>query len=240
MSKGLQLVSGVVLLAVLAGAGLWAGQAPQGQVPSPPPSDAAGTADAQTPTFKAEIEYVEVDVVVTDGKGKSVRDLTRDDFQVFEDGRRQNISNFTFVNIPTEQPDRPLFQPDALEPDTASNERPFSGRLYVVVLDDINIAFLRSQLVKNAAKQFIQRNLGANDLMAIVSTGGGSDSSQEFTSNKRLLLNAADRFMGQKLQSTALARNDEYMRFGDRPVPGKHEEHVIRWRRNASEGRSPR
>ena len=96
--------------------------------------------------------------------------------------------DFAFVDIPLERPDRPLFQPNALEPDTVSNIEPFNGRVYVLVLDDLHTAPLRTQLVKNAARQFIQRNLGANDLMAIVTTGGRSDQNQEFTSNRRLLL----------------------------------------------------
>lgn len=214
MSKGLKRLAGVVLLTVLAGAAAWAGQAPQGQAQSPPSAD-VGAAGAPNATFKAEVEYVEVDVVVTDDKGKPVRGLTRDDFELFEDGKRQTIANFTVVNIPTEPLDPSLLQPEAIEPDAVGNERPFSGRLYVIVLDDINIAFLRSQQVKNAARQFIERNLGANDLMAIVHTGGLSGWSQEFTNNKRLLLNAVDRFMGQKLPSSVLTRNAEYIRQKD-------------------------
>ena len=83
---------------------------------------------AQVPTFKSQVEYVEVDVLVTDAEGRPVPGLTKNDFQVFEDGKPQNITSFEFVNIPVERPDRPLFQPNALEPDTSSNERPFSAR----------------------------------------------------------------------------------------------------------------
>src|SRR4026207_2216570 len=39
-------------------------------------------ASAQTPTFRLQVEYVEVDARVTDSKGNFVRDLTKDDFQV--------------------------------------------------------------------------------------------------------------------------------------------------------------
>ncbi|MGE3509719.1 MAG: VWA domain-containing protein [Vicinamibacterales bacterium] len=202
-----------VLLSALAGVGVRAGQAPQGQ-PAPAPG-AADAIDPGTPTFKAQIEYVEVDVLVTDAQGRPVLDLTRDDFQVFEDGKRQTISAFTRVEIPMERPDRPLFQPDSIEPDTASNERPFNGRLYVAVLDDLHTNVMRSQNVKNAARQFIERNLGANDLMAVIYTGGRSDWNQEFTSNRRLLLNAVDKFMGQKLQSATLNKTDEYYRRRD-------------------------
>lgn len=197
------LVAGIVV-AGIAGALL---HAAQGQP--------AAAVSAQPPTFRAQVEYVEVDALVTDAQGRSVHDLTKDDFQVFEDGKRQTITNFAVVDIPIERPDRPLFQPDPIEPDVASNERPFDGRVYVMVLDDYHTNALRSQLVKNAARQFIQRNLGANDLMAIVTTGGRSAASQEFTGNRRLLLGAVDKFQGQKLDSSTLTRNNEYYRQRD-------------------------
>ena len=207
MSKG-PLVSGVLLLTVLAGANLRAGQAPQGATATAPVVTVGAT--AQAPTFKAAVESVEVDVVVTDGNGMPVRDLTREDFQIFEDGKRQTLSNFSVISIPSEPANRPLLQSDLIAPDTASNERPFNGRLYVLVLD--NVAFLRTQQVRNAARLFIERSLSGNDLMAIASTSGRSDWSQEFTSNKRLLLEAVDRFTGTRSRSAVLGLNDAFVR----------------------------
>lgn len=184
------------LLVVLSGFTLRAGQAQE------PP----------TPTFKAEVEYVEVDALVTDRDGKFVPNLTKDDFQVFEDGKLQTISNFSRIDIPLERQDKPLFAARPIDPDVESNERPFDGRVYVMILDDLHVATLRSQRVKQAARQFIERNLGANDLMAIVTTGGRMQTSQEFTRNKRLLLAAVDQFMGQSLDSVTMSRAREYDR----------------------------
>ena len=79
----------------------------------------------QPPTFKAEIEYVEVDALVTDQSGAVVRDLRKEDFQIFEDGKSQSISGFALVEIPIETPDPVASAP--LEPDVRSNERPFAG-----------------------------------------------------------------------------------------------------------------
>ncbi|MEQ1908094.1 MAG: VWA domain-containing protein [Vicinamibacterales bacterium] len=195
---------------LLAGVGLVAGQGQQDQ-----PSDPA----AQIPTFKAQVEYVEVDAVVTDQQGNFVRNLKKDEFQVSEDGKPQSISNFTVVDIPIERADRPLFSPRAIEPDVQSNARPFDGRVYVVILDDMHVDFTRTQRVRQSARQFIERNLGANDLMAVIFTGGRSDGAQEFTSNKRLLLNAVDRFQGRKLQSATLSKNEVFHRNLDGPDP---------------------
>jgi VWFA-related protein len=180
------------LFVLAAGVALIAGQSPQPPAP-------------QTPTFRADIEYVEVDALVTDQQGAFVRGLTQDDFEVFEDGKRQTIATFSIVDIPVERADRPLFARAPLEPDVFSNERPFDGRVYVMVLDDLHVSFSRTARVKAAARQFIERRLGANDLMAIVFTRGRAQDAQEFTGNKRLLLASVDKFSGAKVQSPGLA-----------------------------------
>jgi VWFA-related protein len=210
MKKRLQSLAIVLLFAAGAASVLGAGQppaAPQQQPPPPP--------QAQQPTFKLRVDYVEVDVVVTDRDGNLVRDLKKEDFQVIEDGKQQTINTFSLVDIPIERADRPLFQPDPIEPDVRSNERPFDGRVYVMVIDDLHTNFGRSQRVKAAAKQFIERRLGANDLMAIVHTAGPTEWNQEFTSNKRLLLAAVDRTQGRKLRSATANRTEEYYRTRD-------------------------
>src|SRR5260221_1922480 len=150
------------LVAFLAGTGVTAGQTPL----SAPP---------QTPTFKVQVDYVDVDVLVTDSQGRFVRDLARDDFQVFEDGKRQTIANFSVVDIPIERADRPLYSTEPIEPDVESNEKPFEGRIYVMLLDDLHVGALRSQYVKAAARQFIEKSLGANDVMAVLPTGGRAE-----------------------------------------------------------------
>jgi VWFA-related protein len=181
----------------------------------------ASQASQQTPTFKTQVEFVEVDALVTDQQGNFVRDLTKNDFQVFEDGKRQTISTFSLVDIPIERFDRPLFSPTPIERDVQSNERPFDGRVYVMILDDLHVAPQRTARVRTAARQFIQQRLGANDLMAVIFTGGRSQDAQEFTSSKRLLLNAVDKFTGQKLESAVVTRNNEYFRQRDTGLTGR-------------------
>src|SRR5262245_39544838 len=118
----------------------------------PPPS-------LQTPTFKAEVEYVEVDALVTDSQGQFVRDLKKEDFQVFEDNQRQTISTFSLVDIPIQKLDRPLYAAAPIEPDVKSNERPFDGRVYVAILDDLHTDVHRTVNVKNERNLFLVRYL---------------------------------------------------------------------------------
>jgi VWFA-related protein len=196
------------LLVCLVSTTLGAGQNPP---PAPQP---------QQPTFKLRVDYVEVDVVVTDRQGNLVRDLKKEDFQVLEDGKPQAVTNFTLVDIPIERADRPLFAANPIEPDVKTNERPFDGRVYVMVIDDLHTRFGRSQRVKVAAKQFIERRLGANDLMAIVHTAGPTDANQEFTSNKKLLLAAVDKTQGRKLDSATANKTNEFYRTRDQRQAG--------------------
>ena len=159
------------------------------------------------PTFKTQTDYVEVDAVVTDAQGNAVRGLTKADFQVLEDGTPQVISTFTEVTVPMEA--RPSTTAGVTDADVRSNARPFAGRLYVLVLDDLHVDVARSQRVKQSVRLFIEQYVAANDLTAIVFTGRSVDI-QPFTSNRALLLAAVDRFVGRKLQSATLARNERY------------------------------
>lgn len=186
------------LLALLTASALAAGQAP---IPA-----------TQTPTFKVQVEYVEVDTVVVDGDGNLVRDLKKEDFQVFEDGKPQTISAFSVVDIPVERYERPLYARQPIEPDVKTNQRPFEGRMYVALIDDLHTYIGRTARVRGAARQFIERHLGANDLMAVVHIGAPADASQDFTNNKRLLLAASDRTLGRKLDSPTISRTNDYFR----------------------------
>ena len=61
----------IALIVFLAGTALTAGQAPTSQPPQ-----------SQQPTFKVQVDYVEVDIVVTDKQGNLVRDLKKEDLEL--------------------------------------------------------------------------------------------------------------------------------------------------------------
>ena len=165
-----------------------------GQSSPPPRQD-----QAQPPaTFKVEVNYVEIDAVVTDANGKFVTDLTKDDFQLTESGTPQSITAFSRVDVPIEKPDPPLYRPVVVEPDVRSNRDAFNGRVFLIVMDDLQTDFRRTSRTQAAARQFVRRYVGANDMVAVVTTGGGTAAAQEFTSSQARLIAAIDKFMGQK------------------------------------------
>lgn len=55
---------------------------------------------AQNPRFRTNVETVPVTVTVTDQAGRLITDLTKDDFDVFEDGVRQPVTQFTADRVP--------------------------------------------------------------------------------------------------------------------------------------------
>lgn len=187
----------VPVLLLLAAMGAAGQQAPPSASQQPPPV-----------TFKVEVNYVEIDAVVTDSDGNFVRNLTKDDFEIREEGQPQEVSAFSLVDLAIERPNPVLFKDTPIEPDVRSNRTEFNGRVLLLVLDSLHTAAQRSGRVKAAARQFVERYVGANDLVAVVHTGFSDAGSQELTGSRARLLSAIDRFMGQKLPSPSLGLLD--------------------------------
>ena len=190
----------LLLVAVIVAAGVCIRARPAAWGQQPPPV-----------TFKVEVNYVEIDAAVVDGQGKFVGDLTKNDFQVFEEGTPQTITAFSRVDVPITRPDLPLFKRAAIEPDVVSNLEPFNGRVFLLVLDDLQTDFTRTARARAAAIQFIRRYVGANDMVAVVTTGGRTSAAQEFTSSQSRLIAAVNRFMGQKVPGRDI--NDQELSF---------------------------
>jgi VWFA-related protein len=180
-------------------------QSPQ-QATQPPQQPAGQNPQQPAVTFRAETNFVEVHAIVTDQKGAFVKDLTRDDFEVYEDGRLQSPTVFSVVDLPIERPFTPLNAGAPVEPDVRATTRTFDGRIYIFLMDDLHTYVTRTNNVRELSKRFIDQYLGTNDLAAVVFTSGRQESGQELTSNRQLLKAAIDRFQGQKLPSAGAER----------------------------------
>jgi VWFA-related protein len=148
----------------------------------------------QQPTFRVQVEAIEIDASVTDARGNVVTDLTRDDFEILENGRPQTITSFGLVNIPRVSPERPLFAANTIEPDVQSNNLA-EGRLYVIALDQVaGEQILRT---RRFVRRFIEQYFGPSDLGAVVFLGRADHSkAQGLTNSPRLLLQSVDSFTG--------------------------------------------
>lgn len=154
------------------------------------------------PVFRSAIDLVQVDAYVTDSQGNPVTGLTADDFEVREDGRSQSIAYFLPFNIPIEAPREGSSSVALVEPDVQSNE-PREGRLYVLAVDELRPENgLRTRVF---LRQFVERHMGDNDVAAVVLIGRGRRTdTQEFTSNRRLLLRAIELVSGWPAEAPTL------------------------------------
>ena len=196
------------------------------------------TADQPAVTFRVEINYVEVDAAVFDRQGRFVNDLARDDFQVLEEGVPQDVSAFSLVNIPIERAERPLFARNPIEPDVASNATPFEGRVYVLVLDDLQTAPLRSRWSaarrgSSSSRRWVPTT---SPLSSTRAAAARPDRSSPATSG--CCSASVDRFMGRKLRSTTLERLDQYQR--QRGIPAAEQRAGEPHQRSARSGTRPR
>jgi VWFA-related protein len=145
-----------------------------------------------TPIFRSTVDAIELDAVVVDAEGNPVTDLTADDFEIFADGKLQELTAFAAVNIPIERIERGAAA--AIAPDVRTNEHR-EGRIYLFAIDEIpgNLApRLRLRL-----REFVEQHFGANDTAAIVYVGRGkSTDGQDFTSDKAALLRSIERVSG--------------------------------------------
>lgn len=155
----------------------------QQQRPSQPPAA----------TFRTQVNLVEVDAVVVDSAERFVPDLDAVDFDLVEDGKRQALASVEVVNIPVA---RAVKTAHGLLVQDARSNTPFDGRVYLIVLDDLHISQPRTNAARALARGFIERTLAPNDLASVIVTSGTRTGIGTFTGNRKLLLEAVDRFVG--------------------------------------------
>src|SRR5688572_3547177 len=171
---------------------------PQGERPTAPaqPQQPDTQDPDDTDVVRIRTNLVQIDAVVTKD-GKQVTDLTPEDFEIFEDGKKQVITNFSYVsNVPSSSPDaavKPAVKrtglpvvPPAIRPDDPR-------RTVALVVDDLGISMESVSPLRNQLRKFIDEQMQPNDVAAIIRTGGEVGALQQFTTDKRLLHRAVER-----------------------------------------------
>jgi VWFA-related protein len=141
--------------------------------PSPPPPDnarPASTAQADAtppqPRFRTETNFVRVDVYPT-ADGRPVRDLTANDFEVFEDGKPQKIETFEHVEVRGRIPQEERREPNTMREARALAEDPRS-RIFVVFLDTYHTEISGSHRMQRVLVDLLDRIIGPDDLFGVM------------------------------------------------------------------------
>jgi VWFA-related protein len=147
---------------------------------------------AQQAVFRTGVQYVSVDVVVTDKDDKPVTDLTKDDFVITEKGRPQVIKDFEHISIPLGTATVDLDAPPPPASDVGYNPPSArTGRAIVFMIDDLSLRAEDLIPIKRAMAQFISL-LSPDDQVAMRYTRR-SDLGHDFTSDHGRLIEAVNK-----------------------------------------------
>src|SRR5439155_4818091 len=105
------------------------------------------TTQQSTPTFRVQIDAVSMDVIVKDDQGRFIPDLKKDEFEIYEDGVKQEIASMTMshggrVTNVLEAP--PLAPPEGIILPPTRRVVDTSGRVFLFFVDDLHMQFQNS------------------------------------------------------------------------------------------------
>lgn len=172
---------------------------PQQQQSPPRPLELSNPAQSdEDEVVRITTNLVQLDAVVTDKKGRQVTDLKAEDFEVFEDERPQKITNFSYVSTeppvaaslsavrPADAAPAPPAPPRRLRPEQVR-------RTVALVVDDLGLSFESMAQVRRALRDFVEKQMRPDDLVAVIRTSAGVGALQQFTSDRRVLDAAIER-----------------------------------------------
>src|SRR4029453_14863583 len=162
-------------------------QSPQRQ-PPPPPERKLSPEDI----LRITTELVQTDVVVTDKNERIIPDLKLTDFEVFENGKKQDLQFMEFISIDEAGRSEGTANVARIAPgiDTAvSKDNTIADvrRVIGFVVDDVTIPAKDMSRVRDMLTNFVDTKMREGDLVAIVRTFGGKGLLEQFTSDRNIL-----------------------------------------------------
>lgn len=143
--------------------------------------------------IKIRATEVFVDAVVSDRKNRLISDLGQQDFELFEDGVRQEITSFRVVRGSIKKAPQPNGEKT---PETIATEAKLAPAEYIppnltiVLLDYSTTRAENQKLVQDASIKYVEQRMQDNDLMAVFVLGSGLRLAAEFTNDKTKLISA--------------------------------------------------
>ena len=185
---------GSALLVVILGAAV-AAQTPPTQAPSPketpstqapatqppaqptPSTQASGQVPRSDQVIKSRVDLVTTDVIVRDNNGQFVADLNKNDFEVYEDGVKQDLVSFTLTHggriFNVAAPPPPVAEEGIILPATRPTNDA-AGRIFLIFVDDLHLDFRNTPRIRDLFKKIAKEVVHEGDMFGIVSTGPSS------------------------------------------------------------------
>lgn len=161
------------------------------QTPTPPKPK-----DDQDDVIRITTSLVQTDVVVVDKNDQIIPDIRLDEFEIYDNGRKQEIRFMEYVGVdtprrlegkkPGDEAIATQAQSDTAPGATAKDVK----RVVAFVIDDLTVPFEDLPSVRKMLLDYVDNKMADGDLVAIVRVVGGKGLLQQFTSDKRLLRRA--------------------------------------------------
>ena len=132
-------------------------------------------------TVRIAVDEVRIDAVVLNWRGRQITDLTAADFEIYQDGKKQEIVSCTYVNDYVPQSDR-----KASLISTGAPSREDIRRTILFLVDDFSMSFENLHHTRMGLRNFVEKQMQPGDLVGIIQTSLGFG--QLFNSDKRQLL----------------------------------------------------
>jgi VWFA-related protein len=176
-------------------------QPPRQQQPASQGTAQPSGSDAQQqPTFRAGINFVRVDAIITDKNGNAVNDLQESDFDVTEDGKPQKIESFKLVkldggvNDAIKEPPRQIRTDEDEEAEASRDD----VRLFAIFLDDYHVRRGASMAARAQLAKFVE-TLGPSDMIGLMYPLE-TTSSVRMTRNHDAVMRGLQQFLGRKYE----------------------------------------
>jgi len=168
----------------------------QGQAPA---AQEGIVAPQPQPTFKVNVDLVTTDVIVRDAKNDQfIADLKAGDFEVYEDGVKQDLSSMVLVHggraYNVQAPPPPPAQEGIILPQSRPTNDT-AGRVFLLFIDDQFLDFQSTPRTRDLIKKMLRNLIHEGDMFGIVTTGTSSLSIQ-LTYDRKVLEDAVQRITG--------------------------------------------
>ena len=152
----------------------------------------------ERPTFSTNTNVVVVDVTVLDRDGKPVENLTKDDFELYEDGKLQQLQGCDLQRLDSKllpalnrpaSPTHPEAPPLATPGNTTRDHR-----LIALLFDFTSMQLAEQVRATNAAVKFLSTQMTSSDLVSIIVFANSLQTVQDFTGDRDLLISTIKDF----------------------------------------------
>jgi VWFA-related protein len=196
---------------------------------SPPSLRAAKEPPPEEPTFfeAIDVNVVSIDVIVTDRDGTPISGLSQEDFEVLEDGKPVEVTNFYAEKAVA--PSAAAGGPAADAAPSATSAVPDDQRLYLIILvDNHSITVGPRNRVLRAIQGFLDQRLRPDDRLFLASyEGGGIKIREEPSNDPHAVSTALEELVretpwgqAQRMELQSLLREIDQAAMPEDPLPG--------------------